>query len=78
MSATPIPAHAGLLMYGDLDISVLDESAPRPQAGQDLVHHGKSGGTCTASSDKQIEAGHQVYIVCPAIEENGGLAACRP
>ena len=58
-------------MYGDLDISILDELAPpaaspsRP--GSSLA---KKRRDMYGFLEKQIAAGHQVYIVCPAIEEN--------
>ena len=68
----------GLLMYGDLDISVLDELPPGRKPVKTWFITGKKRRDMYGFLDKQIEAGHQVYIVCPAIEENeasGGLQA---
>ena len=70
MSATPIPRTLGLLMYGDLDISVLDELPPGRKPIKTWFINGKKRRDMYGFLDKQIEAGHQVYIVCPAIEEN--------
>ena len=78
MSATPIPRTLGLLMYGDLDISVLDDLPPGRKPVKTWFITGKKRRDMYGFLDKQIEAGHQVYIVCPAIEENeasGGLQA---
>lgn len=70
MSATPIPRTLGLLMYGDLDISVLDELPPGRKPIKTWFINGKKRRDMYGFLDKQIAAGHQVYIVCPAIEEN--------
>ena len=70
MSATPIPRTLGLLMYGDLDISVLDELPPGRTPIKTWFITGKKRADMYGFLDKQIAAGHQVYIVCPAIEEN--------
>ena len=70
MSATPIPRTLGLLMYGDLDISVLDELPPGRKPIKTWFITGKKRRDMYGFLDKQIAAGHQVYIVCPAIEEN--------
>lgn len=70
MSATPIPRTLGLLMYGDLDISVLDELPPGRKPVKTWFITGKKRRDMYGFLDKQIEAGHQVYVVCPAIEEN--------
>lgn len=70
MSATPIPRTLGLLMYGDLDISVLDELPPGRKPIKTWFTTGKKRRDMYGFLDKQIEAGHQVYIVCPAIDEN--------
>ena len=70
MSATPIPRTLGLLMYGDLDISVLDELPPGRKPIRTWFITGKKRRDMYGFLDKQIAAGHQVYIVCPAIEEN--------
>ena len=70
MSATPIPRTLGLLLYGDLDISVLDELPPGRKPIKTWFITGKKRRDMYGFLDKQIAAGHQVYIVCPAIEEN--------
>ena len=73
MSATPIPRTLGLLMYGDLDISVLDELPPGRKPIKTWFITGKKRRDMYGFLDKQIAAGHQVYIVCPAIEENEAM-----
>ena len=70
MSATPIPRTLGLLMYGDLTISVLDELPPGRKPVRTWFITGRKRRDMYGYLEKQIVAGHQVYIVCPAIEEN--------
>ena len=70
MSATPIPRTLGLLMYGDLDISVLDELPPGRKPIKTWFITGKKRRDMYGFIEKQLAAGHQAYVVCPAIEEN--------
>ena len=70
MSATPIPRTLGLILYGDLDISILDELPPgRQKIRTDVVdsrYHQRLYKFIRDAADR----GEQAYIVCPAIEEN--------
>jgi ATP-dependent DNA helicase RecG len=70
MTATPIPRTLALTLYGDLDISVLDELPPgrrpvvtkaRPESGRRKIY---------AFLREQVGAGRQVYVVCPLVEES--------
>ena len=72
MSATPIPRTLGLLMYGDLDISILDELPPGRKPVKTRCITGKKRAYLYGFLDREIGAGRQVYIVCPAIEDAGG------
>ena len=73
MSATPIPRTLALLMYGDLDVSILDELPPGREA-VDTFLVGESYRTrINAFIRKQVAEGHQCFIVCPAVEENEDL-----
>ena len=72
MSATPIPRTLGLLMYGDLDISILDELPPGRKPVKTRCITGKKRADLYGFLDREIDSGRQVYIVCPAIEEAGG------
>ena len=72
MSATPIPRTLGLLMYGDLDISILDELPPGRKPVKTRCITGKKRADLYGFLDREIGAGRQVYIVCPAIEDAGG------
>ena len=74
MSATPIPRTLGLLMYGDLDISILDELPPGRKPIKTRAVTEKKRRAMYGFLLQQIEAGHQVYIVCPRVqgsEEDG-------
>ena len=79
MSATPIPRTLGLLIYGDLDISILDELPPGRKPVKTRCITGKKRGDLYGFLDREIDAGHQVYLVCPAIEDtpDGGLNAVK-
>ena len=79
MSATPIPRTLGLLMYGDLDISILDELPPGRKPVKTRCITGKKRADLYGFLDREIGAGRQVYIVCPAIEDAGssGLNAVK-
>ena len=72
MSATPIPRTLGLLMYGDLDISILDELPPGRKPVKTRCIIGKKRADLYGFLDREIDSGRQVYIVCPAIEDAGG------
>ena len=70
MSATPIPRTLALIIYGDLDVSVIDELPPgRMPVKTVLVGESKRQRMYGFVRD-QVKEGRQVYIVCPAVEEN--------
>ena len=69
MSATPIPRTLALILYGDLDISVIDELPPGRQSIDTFLVGEDKRARINAFIRKQVAEGHQCYIVCPAIEE---------
>ena len=69
MSATPIPRTLALILYGDLDISVIDELPPGRQRIDTFLVGEDKRARINAFIRKQVAEGHQCYIVCPAIEE---------
>ena len=72
MSATPIPRTLALIIYGDLDVSVMDELPPgRAPVDTFLVGEDKRE-RMYGFVRKQAAEGRQIYIVCPSVEENGG------
>ena len=73
MSATPIPRTLALLMYGDLEVSVLDELPPCRQQTETFLVGESYRARINAFIRKQVEEGHQCYVVCPAVEESGDL-----
>ncbi len=73
MSATPIPRTLALLMYGDLEVSVIDERPPGRENVDTFLVGESYRARINAFIRKQVEAGHQCYVVCPAVEENGEL-----
>ena len=79
MSATPIPRTLGLLIYGDLDISILDELPPGRTPVKTRCITGQKRRDLYHFLDQEIGRGRQVYLVCPAIENtpDGGLNASR-
>lgn len=71
MSATPIPRTLGLLLYGDLDISILDELPPGRKPVRTRLVAGERRRDLYGFLERQIAAGHQVYIVCPRVGQDG-------
>lgn len=70
MSATPIPRSLALVLYGDLDISVVDEIPPGRQRVDTFVVDEGYRERLDGFIRKQVADGGQVYVVCPAVEEN--------
>ena len=73
MSATPIPRTLALLMYGDLEVSILDELPPGRQTVDTFLVGESYRARINAFIRKQVAEGHQCFVVCPAVEENGDL-----
>ena len=73
MSATPIPRTLALIMYGDLDVSILDELPPGRQAVGTFLVNESYRPRINAFLRKQVSEGHQCFVVCPAVEENEEL-----
>ena len=71
MSATPIPRTLALLIYGDLDVSVIRELPSGRQPVRTMAIGSDKRLRALGFIKKQIDAGRQAYIVCPLIEENG-------
>ena len=70
LSATPIPRTLGLILYGDLDVSVIDELPPGRQPVDTYLVNESMRARINAFIRKHANAGNQIYIVCPAVEEN--------
>ena len=73
MSATPIPRTLALLMYGDLDVSILDELPPGREPVETFLVGESYRARINAFIRKQVAEGHQCFVVCPAVEENQEL-----
>ena len=70
MSATPIPRTLALMIYGDLDVSVLDELPPGRQTIDTFLVGESYRARINNFIRKHAQAGNQVYVVCPAVEES--------
>ncbi len=70
MSATPIPRSLALTLYGELDMSVIDEMPPGRQRVDTFAVDESYRERLLAFMEKQIREGGQVYVVCPAIEDS--------
>ena len=70
MSATPIPRTLALVMYGDLEVSRIDEMPPGRQRVDTFVVDESYRARLDAFIRKNVGEGGQVYVVCPAVEEN--------
>jgi len=73
MPAAPTPRTLALLMYGDIDVSVLDELPPGRQRVETFLVGESMRARINAFIRKQAAEGHQSYIVCPAVEETEEL-----
>ncbi len=73
MSATPIPRTLALMMYGDLEVSILDELPPGRESVDTFLVGESYRARINAFIRKQVAEGHQCFIVCPAVEENESL-----
>ena len=74
MSATPIPRTLALLMYGDLDVSIIDELPPGRETVDTFLVTESYRPRINAFIRKQVEEGHQCFVVCPAVDENEELS----
>ena len=70
MSATPIPRTLALIIYGDLDVSILDELPPGRQPIETYAVRGDKRERAYNYIKKHIAEGRQAYIVCPLVEES--------
>ena len=75
MTATPIPRTLALILYGDLDISIIDELPPNRKKIDTFAVTKSMEQRINNFIKKQIEEGRQVYIVCPLVEENEEINA---
>ena len=73
LSATPIPRSLAITLYGDLDISVIDEMPPHRGVVKTLWRSEGSLAKIYTSLKKQIKGGNQVYVVCPLVDESDKL-----
>lgn len=75
MSATPIPRTLAIILYGDLDISVVDELPAERLPIKNCVVDTNYRPSAYRFIDKQVMTGRQVYVICPMVEESEALEA---
>lgn len=75
MSATPIPRTLGIILYGDLDISVIDQVPARRLPVKNCVVGTKFRPKSYEFIREEAAKGHQAYVICPLVEESEGLEA---
>ncbi|OFU06110.1 ATP-dependent DNA helicase RecG [Clostridioides difficile] len=76
MTATPIPRTLALILYGDLDISIIDELPPGRQPIETIaIEKSKRDRAYNNLVRREVESGRQVYIVCPLVEESETIEA---
>lgn len=75
MTATPIPRSLALVLHGDLDLSIIDELPPGRQAVKTFVIPGKNRTRAYAFVRREIERGHQAFVICPLVEESEAIEA---
>ena len=73
MSATPIPRTLALIIYGDLDVSIIDELPPGRQTVKTFAVDERYRERLHGFIRTQAEEGHQTFVVCPMVEENEDL-----
>lgn len=73
MTATPIPRSLAIILYGDLDLSIIDELPPGRKPVDTCVVNDSYNQRVYNFLRKQINEGRQVYVVCPLVEENEDL-----
>lgn len=73
MSATPIPRTLALILYGDLDISIIDELPPNRKEVQTIALNYKATEKIHKFIESEVNKGRQAYVVCPLIEESEEL-----
>lgn len=73
MTATPIPRSLAIILYGDLDLSIIDELPPGRKPVETCVVNDSYNQRVYNFLKKQINEGRQVYVVCPLVEENEDL-----
>ena len=73
MSATPIPRTLALLMYGDLEVSIINELPPGREPVDTFLVNESYRPRINAFIRKQVAEGHQCFVVCPMVEENEDL-----
>lgn len=76
MSATPIPRTLAIIMYGDLDISIIDEVPAKRLPIKNCVVNTSYRQKAYHFIEKEIATGHQAYIICPLVEESEALDVC--
>lgn len=76
MTATPIPRTLALILYGDLDISIIDELPPGRQPIETIaIEHKRRKEAYENLVRDEVEKGRQVYVVCPLVEESEKIEA---
>jgi ATP-dependent DNA helicase RecG len=73
MTATPIPRTLGLMMYGDLDISIIDEMPPGRQTIKTFIINKKQKSEAFSFIKENVKAGRQAYIVAPLVEDSENM-----
>ncbi len=77
MSATPIPRTLAIILYGDLDISVIDELPANRLPIKNCVVGTEYQATAYKFMKKEIEKGRQCYVICPMVEESEQMEECQ-